>query len=180
MPGLRQLVFSSLLRTLTYPQESATNSSKTSTTDSIAQDASFAFWFPPAWTLVGVLFTICACLLAFYTTLRRRDPLTTRLDQILAVLRTIEEPGSLRVVQNDVARSGKALSAPGQSLPEILTELRKSNGDPHIQSWLRPASHSDYIDSLRYCHQRPVLSLSIFTRSWLYQYVHITLTYFKF
>lgn len=118
MPGLRQLVFSSLLKTVTYPQDSAMNSSKTPSTDSIAQEASFAFWFPLAWTLVGVLFTICACLLAFYTTFRRRDPLTARLDQILAVLRTIGESGGLRVVRDDVARLGEALSAPGQSLAE--------------------------------------------------------------
>lgn len=94
------------------------NSSKTSSTDSIAQDASFAFWFPLAWTLVGVLFTICACLLAFYTTFRRRDPLTTRLDHILDVLGTIGESGGLRVVRDDVAELRKASSASGHPLAE--------------------------------------------------------------
>jgi hypothetical protein len=190
MPGLRQLVFSSLLRTVTYSRDSAMNSSKASSTDSIAQDASFAFWFPVACTLVGVLFTIFAFLLAFYTTFRRRDPLTKRLDQILAVLRTIGESGGLRVVRDDVAELRKALTAPGQFLAEttqtlrqlttdfqalatkvhetcqavdgfmtekrepatpvlleILTELRKSNGDPKFQSWLRPVSFQVYLNA---------------------------------
>ncbi|CAN9096794.1 unnamed protein product [Alternaria alternata] len=163
MPGLRQLVFSSLLRTVTYSQDSSMNSSKASSTDSIAQDASFAFW---------------------------RDPLTTRLDQILAVLRTIGESGGLRVVRDDVAELRKALTAPGQFLAEttqtlrrlktdfqalatkvhetcqavdgfmtekrepatpvlleILTELRKSNGDPRFQSWLRPVSFQVYLNA---------------------------------
>ena len=189
MPGLRQLVFSSLLRTVTYPQDSAMNSNTNCTTDSIAHDASFTFWFPLAWTLVGVLFTICACLLAFYITFRRRDPLTTRLDHILDV-RIIGESGGLRVVRDDVAELRKALTAPGQFLAEttqtlrqlttdfqalatkvhetcqavdgfmtekrepatpvlleILTELRKSNGDPRFQSWLRPVSFQVYLNA---------------------------------
>ncbi|KAH6863008.1 hypothetical protein B0T12DRAFT_342108 [Alternaria alternata] len=83
------------------------NSSKASSTDSIAQDASFAFWFPVACTLVGVLFTIFAFLLAFYTTFRRPTPV----------------------------------------LLEILTELRKSNGDPRFQSWLRPVSFQVYLNA---------------------------------
>jgi hypothetical protein len=133
MPGLRQLVFSSLLRTVTYPQDSAMNSNTNCTTDSIAHDASFTFWFPLAWTLVGVLFTICACLLAFYITFRRRDPLTTRLDHILDV-RIIGESGGLRVVRDDVAELRKALSAPWQSLAEttgfqaLASEVRETCG----------------------------------------------------
>ncbi|KAF7673570.1 hypothetical protein GT037_008185 [Alternaria burnsii] len=129
MPGPRQLVFSSLLRTVTYSQDSSMNSSKASSNTSIAQDASFAFWFPIACTLVGVLFTIFAFLLAVFTTFRRRDPLTTRLDQILAVLRTIGESGDLRVVRDDVAELRKALNAPGLAFPsDMLTPYRRCWG----------------------------------------------------
>ncbi|KAB2109719.1 hypothetical protein AG0111_0g1474 [Alternaria gaisen] len=190
MPGPGQLVFSSLLRTVTYSQDSSMNSNKASSNTSIAQDASFAFWFPLAWTLVGVLSSLFACLLAFFTTFRRRDPLTTRLDHILNVLRTLGESGGLRVVRDDVAELRKALTAQGQFLAEttqtlrplmtdfqalatkvretcqavdgfmtekrepatpvlleILTELRKSNGDPRFQSWLRPVSFQVYLNA---------------------------------
>lgn len=105
------------------------NSGKASSTDSIAQDASFAFWLPVACTLVGVLFTISAFLLASYTTFRRRDPLTTRLNQILAVLRTIGESGGLRVVRDDAAELRKALTAAGQFLAETTQTLRQLTTD---------------------------------------------------
>lgn len=187
---LHQLVFSSLLRTVTYPQDSVMNSSTNCTTGSIAQDASFTCWFPLAWTLVGAVFTMFSFLFTVFLLFCRRDPLAIRLDRILDNIRTTGESGSLRVVQNDVAELRKALTAPGQFLAEttrtlqglttdfqalatevhktceavtgfmtekwdpatpvlleILTELRKLNGDPQIQSWLRPVSFQVYLNA---------------------------------
>jgi hypothetical protein len=124
--SLRSLFSSFLSRTDTFLQESSMTSCTTSTSTSIAQDASFAFWFPLGWTIVGAVFTIFSFVFSLYVTLVRRDFVPPQLDSLVAVLWAIRGyQVYLRAVQSDVAVLKMALAAPGQPLAETLRTLQE-------------------------------------------------------
>jgi hypothetical protein len=102
----------------------------TSASTSIAQDASFAFWFPLGWTLAVVVFTIFSFFFSLYVTLVRRDFVSPQLDSLVAALWAKRgDQVHLRAVQSDVAVLKMALAAPGQPLAETLRTLQELRTD---------------------------------------------------
>lgn len=93
-------------------------------------DASFSFWFPAVWTLLGALFTIFSFVLAFYLAFGRRDLIAPQLNEIVVVLRTLRNrSASLRVVQRDVGALTMAVTPHGESIAETLGALRELTTD---------------------------------------------------
>lgn len=97
---------------------------------STIMDASFKFWFPAVWTLLGCFFTIASLAVSFYVAFGRRNLIVPLLDQIMDALRIIRDrSASLWVAQRDVEALKMAVTRHEKSTAETLLALRELTTD---------------------------------------------------
>lgn len=102
----------------------------TSTSLSTIMDASFAFWFPVSWKILGCLFTIFSFFLSLFVAIRRRDSIESLSEAFVRVIETTDAATiRLREVQREVEALSRARTPHGESNAETLRALRELSID---------------------------------------------------